>query len=137
LALFGLVGAASAAVDFGVFIGLVALGLAAWAATAISFLVAFGVNYRGNRDLVFRAGAVPGAVRRYILLVAFNWAASTGLVAALAWLGAPGWAAKLAVMALVAVFNFAVLRAWVFKAPGRAGRTGGGASQAGDSGRAP
>jgi putative flippase GtrA len=115
--LFILVGGASAAVDFGVFLALTTLGLIAWAASAISFLVAFVVNYRGNRDLVFRAGSVPGALRRYVVLVAFNWVSSTGLVALGGWLGWPGWAAKLTSMVLIAVFNFAALRLWVFRAP--------------------
>ncbi|MDR2372495.1 MAG: GtrA family protein [Bifidobacteriaceae bacterium] len=117
LALFGLVGAASAAVDFGVFMALTWVGLVEWAATAISFLTAFAVNYRGNRDLVFRAGAVPGAIGRYVVLVACNWVGSTALVAALAWSGLPGWAAKLISMALVAAVNFVALRNWVFKRP--------------------
>jgi putative flippase GtrA len=117
LGLFVLVGGASAAVDFGVFLVLVHLGLVEWVATALSFLTAFVVNYRGNRDLVFRAGSVPGALRRYVLLVAFNWVASTGLVALAVWLGLPGWAAKLISLVLVAALNFVVLRAWVFRPP--------------------
>jgi putative flippase GtrA len=112
--LFVLVGGASAAVDLVVFLGLTYAGMIAWAASAVSFLAAFAVNYRGNRDLVFRAGAVPGAVRRYVLLVAFNWLASTGLVALATGLGLEGWLAKLISMALVAIFNYAALRLWVF-----------------------
>ncbi|MDR0626016.1 MAG: GtrA family protein [Bifidobacteriaceae bacterium] len=115
IGLFVLVGGASAAVDFVVFLGLTHIGLVAWAGSAVSFLVAFAVNYRGNRDLVFRAGAVPGALRRYVVLVAFNWVASTGLVALGTAVGLPGWAAKLVSMVLIAAFNFAALRAWVFK----------------------
>ncbi|MDR2454110.1 MAG: GtrA family protein [Bifidobacteriaceae bacterium] len=112
---FALVGGASAAVDLGLFLVLERAGLPAWAASAASFLAAFAVNYRGNRDLVFKAGAVAGALRRYVALVAFNWIASTGLVAGLAGLGAPGWAAKAVAMAAVAVFNYLALRGWVFR----------------------
>ncbi|MDR2373889.1 MAG: GtrA family protein [Bifidobacteriaceae bacterium] len=119
LAAFALVGAASAVVDMGLFLLLERAGLVPWAASATSFLAAFAVNYRGNRDLVFKAGAVPGALRRYVALVAFNWVASTGLVAALAALGAPGWAAKATAMLAVAAFNYAALRAWVFRPSGR------------------
>jgi putative flippase GtrA len=115
LALFGLVGAVSAVVDFGVYLLLIWSGVWAWAATAVSFLAAFGVNYRGNRDLVFKAGAIEGAVRRYTVLVAANWVASTGLVAVLVAGGVVDWLAKLVAMAAVAVVNFVALRGWVFR----------------------
>jgi putative flippase GtrA len=116
--LFALVGGASALVEFGVFVALDALGMVAWAASAISFVSSFFVNYRGNRDLTFRAGAVPGAIRRYMVLVAVNLVASTALVAALTWFDVRGWIAKLIAMALVGLVNFVVLRVWVFR-PGR------------------
>ncbi|MDR1798620.1 MAG: GtrA family protein, partial [Bifidobacteriaceae bacterium] len=121
LIVFGAVGAASAVVDLGVFLLLCRAGLVPWAASALSFLAAFVVNYRGNRDLVFRAGKVPGALRRYVVLVGFNWVMSTALVAALTWARLPGWGAKLISMVLVAAINFVALRAWVFQEGGTVG----------------
>ncbi|MDR1118978.1 MAG: GtrA family protein, partial [Bifidobacteriaceae bacterium] len=123
LVAFVAVGAASAAVDMGLFLVLERLGLPAWGASACSFLAAFAVNYRGNRDLVFRAGAVLGALRRYVGLVGFNWVASTLLVGVLAAAGLPGWVAKGASMVAVAAFNYVALRRWVFRVGGPA-RTG-------------
>jgi putative flippase GtrA len=114
VALFLVVGAASAGVDFGIFWVLNRIGWLPWVASAISFSCAFAVNYLGNRDLVFRAGRVPGALIRYCILVAFNLATSTATVASLTCLGMnPAWA-KLTSMVLVAGINFVALRLWVF-----------------------
>ncbi|MDR2114582.1 MAG: GtrA family protein [Bifidobacteriaceae bacterium] len=118
---FALVGGTSAAVDMGVFLLLVRWGWLEWCASAVSFLAAFGVNYRGNRDLVFRAGAVPGALRRYVMLVALNWVTSTLLVGGLA-LVLVDWAAKLCSMSAVAAFNFVALRMFVFRQTSPLGR---------------
>jgi putative flippase GtrA len=113
--LFWVVGTASTVVDFGGFLLLTWLGLWEWVASAISFMASFVVNYLGNRDLVFRAGSVPGAMRRYVVLVIFNWVVSTGMVALFVELGWAGWIAKLVSIVVIGVFNFITLRAWVFK----------------------
>ncbi|MDR0990429.1 MAG: GtrA family protein [Propionibacteriaceae bacterium] len=113
---FGAVGVASAAIDFGVFYLLAeVIGWVPWLATTISFLCAFGVNYRGNRDIVFKAGKVPGAIFRYIILVIVNWILSALTVTAGVALGLPAVAAKIISMILVAVINFVVQRLWVFR----------------------
>jgi putative flippase GtrA len=127
---FVAVGGASAAVDMGLFLLLTRFGLEPWAASAVSFLAAFAVNYRGNRDLVFRAGAVSGALRRYVVLVAFNWVASTMLVGMLAATALPGWFAKAVSMVVVAAFNYVALRRWVFQARSGGDRTASGADEA-------
>ena len=115
---FLIVGGASSVVDFGIFFILSTFAhFPPWLASAISFLCAFVVNYRGNRDLVFKAGRVPGALPRYVLLVAANWVISTGLVAGFVAAGLPGWGAKIISMVVVATINYLVLRAFVFKGP--------------------
>jgi putative flippase GtrA len=115
LATFVAVGATSAACDFGVFWLLSRVGLYAGLASACGFLSAFVINYRGNRDLVFRAGKVPGAMVRYVVLVAVNLGLSTGIVAGLVALGVPALWSKLISMVVVAAFNFVMMRAWVFR----------------------
>lgn len=119
---FLIVGLASAAIDAGVFLLLNRLGVPPAPASAASFCAAFAVNYRGNRDLVFSAGRIPGALRRYVMLVIGNLGVSAGGVAGLVVIGAPPVVAKLSTMVLVAAINFLLLRRWVFatRSPDRA-----------------
>jgi len=115
-AAFLAVGVASAVVDGGTFLFLHHLGLVAWLANTIGYALSFGVNYQGNRRIVFKAGALPGAPLRYGLLVGFNWLVSTGLVHLGLLAGLAPWLAKGLSMAVVALVNFVALRQWVFKA---------------------
>jgi putative flippase GtrA len=110
------IGLTSAAIDGGVFLILHGLGVPPAAASAAGFLSAFGVNYRGNRDLVFAGGRATGALPRYVVLVMVNLALSTGGVWALVGGGLVPWAAKLTTMVVIAVMNFIVMRRWVFPA---------------------
>ncbi len=113
---FVAVGGASALIDAGVFWFLVTVGMWPVLASVISFLSAFVVNYRGNRDLVFRARASRGALIRYSILVGVNLGMSAGGVAlGTEVLGLAPIVAKLATMVLVALINFFVMRFWVFR----------------------
>ncbi|WP_348788901.1 GtrA family protein [Leifsonia sp. NPDC080035] len=115
------VGGASALIDAGVFWLLVTLGVWPTLASVISFLTAFVVNYRGNRDLVFRARASKGALVRYSILVVVNLGLSAGGVAlGTEVIGLAPIVAKVATMVLVAVINFFVMRLWVFRHGGAA-----------------
>jgi putative flippase GtrA len=113
---FVAVGGASALIDAGLFWLLVTLGVWPTLASVISFLSAFVVNYRGNRDLVFRARASKGALIRYSILVTVNLGMSAGGVAVgTGVLRLDPLVAKLATMVLVALINFFVMRFWVFR----------------------
>lgn len=117
------VGGASALVDAGVFWVLITIGMWPVAASALSFCSAFVINYRGNRDLVFRAKTSNGALARYTILVIANLGLSAGGVA----LGTDVLAldplvAKIVTMILVALVNFVVMRLWVFR-PSRGERS--------------
>lgn len=120
LLLFLLVGGASAATDAGGFLLLHHLGVVPWLASALSFCAAFGVNYGGNRDLVFRGRRTDGALRRYVVLVVANLVASSALVALLVAVGSAPIVAKAISMAVVAAANFVALRTWVFPPRGPA-----------------
>lgn len=123
------VGVASAVVDAGVFWVLISVGMWPVLASALSFSSAFVINYRGNRDLVFRAKASPGALWRYTALVVVNLGLSAGGVAigteVLRW--DPLWA-KIGSMVLIALVNFVVMRTWVFKRPFASPATGPGSA---------
>ena len=108
------VGLISAAIDGGVFLALQSSGIPPAAASATGFISAFVLNYRGNRDLVFDAGQVPGALPRYVVLVVVNLGLSTAGVWLLVGAGLAPWAAKLTTMVMVAAINFLALRRWVF-----------------------
>jgi len=114
------IGLTSAAIDAGVFLLLNHLGVPPAAASAISFLSAFLVNYRGNRDFVFKAGQATGALPRYITLVAINLALSSAGVWLLVGTGLQPWAAKLTTIITIAAINFVAMRLWVFPAQAQA-----------------
>lgn len=117
---FVAVGLASALVDGGTFLLLVHLGVAPGVASVLGFCAAFVVNYRGNRDLVFRAERTRSGLVRYVVLVLANLTVSGLGVWALVSTGLVPWAAKLTTMVVVATVNFLVLRRWVFRpAPAR------------------
>ena len=120
LATFAGVGVLSALVDVGVFTVLHAVGVVPWLASAIGFISAFGVNYLGNRILVFRARHDARAFRRYVALVAVNLVLSTAVVAWLVGLEVEPHLAKLISMVLVAGLNYVAMRSFVFsQAPGQ------------------
>jgi putative flippase GtrA len=108
------VGAASAAVDAGVFSVLFALGLVAPLASALGFLSAFAVNYSGNRALVFRVVHHKRMLVRYVVLVAMNLVLSTSIVAGLVAARVEGHLAKLISMAVIALVNYWLMSRWVF-----------------------
>ena len=110
------VGLVSAAIDGGVFLVLHRAGLPPAIASAVGFVSAFVVNYRGNRDLVFNAGRAPGAIPRYGVLVTVNLGLSSGGVWLLVGGGLAPWAAKLSTMVIIAAINFVSMRLWVFPA---------------------
>ncbi len=114
---FLVTGLLSLGVDFGTYVLLHALGLAAAPAAAGGYAVAFAVNFGLNRTWVFGAqGATRRQLGRYLALVLVNLVVTTIGV---------GWlvdgphveyrVAKLAVAAFVAAVNFVVMRAWVFR----------------------
>lgn len=111
------VGLASAAVDAGVFAAAFALGAPAALASAVGFGAAFGVNYVGNRAVVFRVRHSTAALTRYLLLVGFNLLLSTGIVGALVVAGVQPHLSKLTSMVVIAGLNYWVMRRWVFRAP--------------------
>lgn len=126
-ALFLVIGGLSALADAGVFWVLATIGVIPWVASGISFMSAFAINYRGNRDLVFRSRKAKGALVRYCVLVVVNLGLSAAGVQFGVWLGAPPILAKVATMVLVAVVNFVAMRSWVFRhraADGAGSRTG-------------
>jgi putative flippase GtrA len=117
---YGCVGGASAIIDAGVFWILNHFGLVPALATAVSYACSFFVNYRGNRDITFKAGRVHGALPRYVLLVLFNWGLSIGSVAALSATGLMPIVAKLISIVLIACFNYFAMRHFVFRTSGPA-----------------
>lgn len=117
---FLLVGGTSALIDAGVFWLLERFGVWVWLASAIGFLSAFVVNYRGNARLVFRARENVGTLGRYVILVTANLILSTVLVEALAIAGLLPIVAKLISMVVIAAINYAAMRLWVFRSRPRA-----------------
>lgn len=113
--LFLLVGGVSAAIDAGGFVVLTSLGMTPLLASPISFLASFAFNFLANRSVVFRAPPERWQIVRYTSLVAVNTGISTLLVAGGIALGMTPLFAKLTSMALIAMWNFVLLRIWVFR----------------------
>ena len=121
---FVAIGLISATIDGGVFLALHSAGVPPAIASAVGFVSAFVVNYRGNRDFVFNAGRAPGALPRYGVLVVVNLGLSGGGVWLLVGGGLAPWAAKLSTMVIIAAINFISMRWWVFPARAKVSDTG-------------
>lgn len=113
---FLVVGGLSAGVDVGVFLVLTWFGVQPVLASAIGFMSAFVINFKGNQQLVFRVRGNRGQLVRYIVLVVVNLGLSAGIVALGVALGVNPVAAKAISMVLIAAFNFIAMRLWVFPA---------------------
>jgi putative flippase GtrA len=115
--LFGLVGGVSAGIDAGGFALLLSFGVLPLVASPISFLSSFAFNFLANRSLVYRAKPSWWQLVRYTTLVVVNTFISTGLVAGGIVLGMSPIFAKIGSIALIAMWNFVILRLWVFRSP--------------------
>ena len=112
---FLVVGGASAAVDALVYLLLTWWGVHPVLASAVSFMSAFGVNYGGNRQIVFRARGQRGTLWRYVVLVVVNLGLSAAFVAAGLAVGFGPILAKLVSIVAIAAINYVAMRWWVFR----------------------
>lgn len=115
------VGGLSYLVDVGVLVVLDSwAGWSVPAATTGAYLAAFVFTFTLNRLWVFRAGdgAATGQVFRYLVLVGINYLLTLGIVVGLTELGVAVVVAKTVATGVIAVGNFVVYRAWVFRTPG-------------------
>lgn len=97
------------------------LGVPLMLSASGAFLVAFAVNFVLNKLLTFPLAGDPTPVQlvRYVILVAFNALASGAAVVLLSSWGMNYLIAKVLVTGVIVLWNFAVLKWWVFaeKAP--------------------
>lgn len=89
-------------------------------ATTGAFAVAFVVTFTLNRIWVFQAGeeAAAGQVVRYLVLVGVNYLATLAIVLGLAQVGVPVVVAKTVAVVAIALSNFFLYRAFVFRTTG-------------------
>lgn len=92
------------------------LGLPLMLSASGAFLVAFTVNFVLNKLLTFPLAGDPTPVQlvRYVILVVFNALASGAAVVVLDSWGMNYLVAKVIVTGFVVLWNFAVLKWWVF-----------------------
>jgi putative flippase GtrA len=113
---FLVVGGLSLAVDAGLLYLLHGrLGMWLPAATAVSFLAGFVVNFTLNRQWAFSStGSLGRHFTRYVALVAVNLLVTVVLVQALTALGVPYLVAKVVTTAAVSIVNYVVSKKWIF-----------------------
>ncbi|WP_298804259.1 GtrA family protein [uncultured Pseudokineococcus sp.] len=111
------VGGLSYIIDLGLFLLLGrGLGWGVVPAATVGYWTSVMVNFCLNRSVVFssthrlRRGAV-----RYGLLLLANYLATLGIVTGLVSLGTADALAKTTAVAVIAVWNFFLYRAWVFR----------------------
>ena len=78
-------------------------------------LSSFAFNFFANRSLVYRATPDWWQFVRFASLVVVNTLISTGLVAVGIALDVSPLAAKIVSIAIIALWNFVLLRVWVFQ----------------------
>ena len=116
LARFVITGGVAAAVEYGVFMMLHALGLHILLANTLSFLCGLGVSFSLNRLWVFRSKAAASTqFGMYFTLAIVNLLISDALI----WLGVNKLSiyplyAKLITMVLIAAWNYGIYRKIIF-----------------------
>lgn len=112
------VGVASAAVDVGgLWLLHGVLGMWLPLAAGTSFLASFVVNFGLNQRWTFQAQTTQtrDQLVRFTILVVANTLVTAVAVTAITGMGLPYLAAKLIVMTVLFLVNFALLRLWVFQ----------------------
>ncbi len=113
---FALIGAATALIFAVGYVVLRETGVPAATATTLSYLAAITFQYIGHSGFTFHRK--PRDRRQFFRFLALNGA---GLVMAMAitlslteYLGAPDWAASVAVILVLPMMNWIFMRLWVF-----------------------
>lgn len=120
LGLYACIGGVAAGVNWGVFMGLLALGWTVAAAAPLAFVLAAWINYLLCLRLLFRHNARWSSVGEavlFLLVVAIIGAGDWLLTTALVGQGFPAGRAKLLATAAVFILNFAGRRWIVFPEP--------------------
>jgi putative flippase GtrA len=115
---FVLIGGFCALVDFGVYQGLLALGLWIHAAKALSFVAGTTTAYFLNRRFTFAAGNTGAASQLggFVLLYTVTFFVNVGTNALMLALGLPIIVAWVVAQGVATIINFVMLRTVVFKA---------------------
>ncbi len=117
--LFGAVGVLNTAIDFGLFLLLVRLGLPPLVANAISFSLGAANSYVLNARLTFRVDREARSLAT-VLRFAVMIASTLAMAQAILWLGLhwrlPPASAKLLSLAATFLFGFVVSKLFVFRA---------------------
>ena len=113
---FVLVGASGYVVNLAVYAALLAAGLHYLAAATVSFLVAAGSNYAGNRVWTFRTRQAPllGQGARALLVSGLSLGANQLFLLALVAAGAGHLAGQAAAIVMVTPFSFSANKLWAF-----------------------
>ena len=116
---FVAIGALSALVDFGVYQGLLALGLFPSAAKAVSFICGTTTAYLLNRRFTFQAAGGRSRVAGFVLLYATTFAINVGtnalMLAVLPPMPLRVSAAWVIAQGVATAINFVMLRTVVFR----------------------
>jgi len=111
-----LTGFAAVALHYGVLYGLLKLGVAPLAASAIGFcggaLTRFALSYW---RVFSPSHGLTIAGRRFVIAIALQAAANTALLALLLSLGVGVWPAQIATTIVLTFVNYAAYRLWVFR----------------------
>jgi putative flippase GtrA len=111
-----LTGFAAVALHYGVLYGLLKLGVAPLAASAIGFcggaLTRFALSYW---RVFSPSHGLTIAGRRFVIAIALQAAANTALLALLLSLGIGVWPAQIATTIVLTFVNYAAYRLWVFR----------------------
>jgi len=111
-----LTGFAAVAIHYGVLYGLLKLGVAPLAASAIGFcggaLTRFALSYW---RVFSPSHGLTIAGRRFVIAIVLQAAANTALLALLLSLGVGVWPAQIATTVVLTFVNYAAYRLWVFR----------------------
>lgn len=116
---FALVGGATAGAYVVLFLALLELGVARFAANAVAFGCAVLLQYTGHALFTFdRKLAHGGQISRFAIMISLGFVASAILIGPFAqYTGAPDWSVAALVTVYLPVQNYILLTLWVFASP--------------------
>lgn len=117
---FLIAGGASTFVNLSLFTILVLAGVIPWLAVAVGYLVSVTVSFWLSKSLVFtRPDAGPNVALRFFGLYGFSLVLQLFAFWVLTEAGVSVWWANLIAIGVVTLWNFAMLRFFVFRTPAR------------------
>ena len=105
----------SAAIDVVTFQMLLLADISLFFATTVSFMISLFVNYLFHSKFTFASKVRSSSFARYLIVVAFNYFITLGIVIFFSWLIYNALIGKIVSLPIVAIIGYVSGKYWIFK----------------------